>query len=156
MVCREVLVTRVTHRGTKLQQLEEVALFKPFLVVDIPTQADRPCGTETVVGTKHRGSVVTEVEVEQIAIVVSISTIEIEARRMLNILRISWLATCRIVVGKRRCCKLVVGETCCRIAIGLACGIVEVETQYRIELMLLSDELTICSRDVALVVEVFL
>ena len=156
LVCREVLITRVTHRGTKLQQLEDVAIFKPFLVMDIPTQAHRPCGTETVVGTKHRGSVVTKVEVEQIAIVVSISTIEIEARRMLDVLRISWLASCRIVVGKRRCCKLVVGEAGSRIAIGLACGIVEVETQYRIELMLLCDELTKCCRDVALVVEVFL
>ena len=38
LVGREVLVARITHRGTQLEHLENAVLLHPLFVVDIPTQ----------------------------------------------------------------------------------------------------------------------
>ena len=124
--------------------------------MDVPTQTHRPGGAETVVGTEHGGTVVTQVEIQQVAVVVGISAVEIEAGCMLDVLPITWLATGRVVVGKRWCRKLIVGETGSRIAVGLAGGIVEVEAQHGIDLMLFGYQLTVSGRKVALVIEILL
>ncbi len=156
LVSREVLVARVAHRAAELQHLEDAIVAHPALVVDVPAQAHRPRGAETVVGAKHGGTVVAQVEVEQVAVVVGVAAVEVETGSVLHALAVTGLAPARVVVGKRGRGKLVVGEARGGIAVGLARGVAEVEAQHGVYLVLLGYQLAIGGRHVALIVEILL
>ena len=74
-----VLVARITECIAQLEVADKLVALEEVLVVDIPCHTYRVSGRERIVDTIHRSTVCTYIEVEQIAHVVSIVAIEIEA-----------------------------------------------------------------------------
>ena len=81
--------------------------------MDVPSRSHRPCVSEAVSCTEHRSSVKTVVEIHQVAVVIHISAVHIEAHGTFQALLVFRLLTDRIAVCKRRGIELVVCKSVC-------------------------------------------
>ena len=100
LVCGKILVSRITYRATQLQQREEVKVLHERFLVDVPSRSNGPCVPEPVAGAEHRRSVKTVVEVEEVALSICITAIDIEAGGTLEAFTVVRRISDRIAVGK--------------------------------------------------------
>ena len=81
LISGKVLITGIADRRTQLEQLKQVRAAHKLFLVNIPTYTHRPRIAKTVARPEHGSSVAPIVYVEQITVVIRVSTIQIETGR---------------------------------------------------------------------------
>ena len=81
LISGKVLITGIADRRTQLEQLEQVRAAHKLFLVNVPTYTHRPRIAETVARPEHGSPVAPIVNVEQITVVIRVSTIQIETGR---------------------------------------------------------------------------
>ena len=68
----KILVPGITDGSPDLQIIHPAQLFHKLFVVNVPSQADRPCFGKKLIATENGCPVCTQVEIHQVAIVVRV------------------------------------------------------------------------------------
>ena len=82
--------------------------------MNIPSQTNRPRCRKTFVCSEYRSPVRTKVDIQQIASIINITSIQVEIGIAIFILRIAWLPSFRIAIGKTGSCKIAFRESLSR------------------------------------------
>ncbi len=153
LISREILISGITYRRTQFEQLEQFRTAHKLLLMYIPSYTYRPSIAEAVTRSEHGRSVATVIHVEQISVVVSISAIQIEADGPCSALGIRRFASVGIAIGKRRRAELVFRKSVCLVSVTGGSRTGEIETSHKIEHVHLTQQLTVCDRQVAFISE---
>ena len=115
LVSGKILVAWISHREAQLQPICPIT--HEILIVNIPCQADRPTRRKTLIGTEYGRPVRTNINVEQITVVIGIVAVPVQRERLHQI--VARVAQPDADDGERdAACSLVLNELRQLIGIG--------------------------------------